>query len=458
MSWVNYKIGDFLTRSKEPVKIQGQEEYTLVTIRMYHKGVAKRSHVKGSSIKSPTLYKVRAGQFILSGIDARNRAFGIVPEELDGAVVTNDFWTHDIDTSIIDINFFYWFTTTPQFYEACIKASEGTTNRQRLQADKFYSFDVFLPSIAEQQVWVERISYIQNKHEQLDKKLDQQQTYLQLLRQTILQEAVQGKLTKQDPTDVPATELLKHIKAEKEKLIKAGKLKKEKELPPITEHEIFFELPEGWTICRLEELGDPKYPFSYGVLKPGIEDPNGVLIVKSQHIYDSKVAENINTRITPELDKEFKRTKIKGGELLMNLVGASIGRCAIAPEWLIGANVSRAVAVLTINKHVNTEFLLYSLSAFLTEENIKKNSAGSAQPVLNLGTVREFVIPLPPVAEQQRIVAKVQQLQQQLSQLEALVQQSRQYAQQLLQVILKEAFKQHPKIYDLNQKISLVAE
>lgn len=146
MSWKNYKIGDFLTRSKEPVKIKQQEEYTLVTIRIYHKGVVKRSDVKGSTIKSPTLYKVRAGQFILSGIDARNRAFGIVPKELDGAIVTNDFWTHNIDTTIIDINFFYWFTTTPQFYEACIKASEGTTNRQRLQADKFYSFNVLLPS------------------------------------------------------------------------------------------------------------------------------------------------------------------------------------------------------------------------------------------------------------------------------------------------------------------------
>ena len=82
-------------------------------------------------------------------------------------------------------------------------------------------------------------------------ELDQQQTYLQLLRQTILQEAVQGKLTKQDPTDEPATELLKRIKAEKEKLIKAGKLKKEKELPAITEDEIPFELPEGWVWCRL---------------------------------------------------------------------------------------------------------------------------------------------------------------------------------------------------------------
>jgi len=87
------------------------------------------------------------------------------------------------------------------------------------------------------------------------KELDQQQTYLQLLRETILQEAVQGKLTKQDPTDEPATALLKRIKTQKEKLIKAGKLKKDKELSPITEDEISYELPEGWVWCRLSECG-----------------------------------------------------------------------------------------------------------------------------------------------------------------------------------------------------------
>jgi type I restriction enzyme, S subunit len=89
-------------------------------------------------------------------------------------------------------------------------------------------------------------------------------------------------------------------------------------------------------------------------------------------------------------------------------------------------------------------------------ESFSKQTTNLAS--INKTQLTNLLFPLPQLAEQQRIVTKVQKLQQQLSQLEAQVQQSRQYAQQLLQVILKEAFKQHPKVYDLNQEMSLVAE
>ncbi|MCW3106374.1 MAG: hypothetical protein JWQ09_880 [Segetibacter sp.] len=470
MSWKNYKIGDFLTRSKEPVKVKQQEEYTLVTIRMYHKGVAKRSHVKGSSIKSPTLYKVRAGQFILSGIDARNRAFGIVPEELDGAVVTNDFWTHDIDTSIININFFYWFTTTPQFYEACIKASEGTTNRQRLQADKFYSFDVLLPTINAQQEWVERISYIQNKHELLDKELDQQQTYLQLLRQTILQEAVQGKLTKQisSPSkgevsrsdggvDEPATTLLQRIKAEKEKLIKAGKLKKEKELPPITEDEIPFELPEGWAWCRLGEIvkinGGKRLPNAHQLVK----ENTGRIYVRVTDMKHGSIDDSDLHYLTEASYSQIKNYFIEKDDVYLVIVGSTIGKSGIVPDKFhmmnLTENAVKLKAILFDRLYLN-----YILKSGFMMEQFADRTNQLGQPKLAIIRIQNSLFPLPPLAEQQRIVAKVQQLQQQLSLLEAQVQQSRQYAQQLLQSVLKEAFEQKGKVYEMEEAVSMVAE
>ncbi|MFL5740571.1 MAG: restriction endonuclease subunit S [Flavisolibacter sp.] len=432
MSWKSYKIGDFLTRSKEPVKINPQDEYTLVTIRMYHKGVAKRSHVRGSTIKSPTLYKVRAGQFILSGIDARNRAFGIVPDELDGAIVTNDFWTHDIDTSIVDINFFYWFTTTPQFYEACIKASEGTTNRQRLQADKFYSFDVLLPSIDEQKGWVERISLIQHKYLQLEKELDRQQIYLQFLRQKILQEAVQGKLTVQDPTDESATELLKRIKAEKEKLIKAGKLKKEKELPPITEDEIPFGLPEGWVWCRLGEITN------YGT-SPKIETKN---LSEETWILELEDIEPVSSRIIQKLryrERKSLSTKniFKKGDVLYSKLRPYLDKVVVADEDGV---CSSEILPLRCYNDINPDFLRLRLKSpdFINYANSKVY--GMNLPRLGSDDGRKSLFPLAPSAEQQRIIVKVQTLQQQLGKLEAQVLQNHQHLQQLLQTVLKETF------------------
>ena len=95
-----YLIGDFLKRIKRPIQLIDDQEYKLVTIKMNHNGVVLREHKKGALIKSK-MYEVKKGDFILSGIDARNGAFGIVPPELDGAIVTNDFWYFEIDANII---------------------------------------------------------------------------------------------------------------------------------------------------------------------------------------------------------------------------------------------------------------------------------------------------------------------------------------------------------------------
>ena len=99
------KINDFLFRKRIPVDIDPETEYSLVTIKLYHKGVVLREKKKGALLGSK-MYRVSMGDFILSGIDARNGAFGIVPEELDGAIVTNDFWYFDVDETKVKRDFF----------------------------------------------------------------------------------------------------------------------------------------------------------------------------------------------------------------------------------------------------------------------------------------------------------------------------------------------------------------
>ena len=122
--WKKVKIGDFLKRKRVTVVLDERTKYKLVTVRLYHKGIVLREEKLGSLIKS-NMYKVTKGDFILSGIDARNGAFGIIPDELDGAIVTNDFWYFDIDESIIKREYFLWLTSTPVFLDACQKASKG---------------------------------------------------------------------------------------------------------------------------------------------------------------------------------------------------------------------------------------------------------------------------------------------------------------------------------------------
>lgn len=166
--WRRVRIGDFLHRAKSPVPLCEDEEYKLVTVRMHHNGVTLREKKRGKLIGS-NMYRVKSGQFILSGIDARHGAFGVIPKELDGAIVTNDFWYFNVDDKVVSRDFFLWFTSTPLFLDACIKSSEGTTNRRRLRAEKFYNFSFNFPSISEQHRLAERFIAFDKVHSDLER-------------------------------------------------------------------------------------------------------------------------------------------------------------------------------------------------------------------------------------------------------------------------------------------------
>ena len=106
MSWRKVKIGDILERKRNLIEIEDDKEYKLVTVKLYHKGVTLRKVATGSELSSSKMHSVQTGEFILSGIDARHGAFGIIPAELEGAVVSNDFWCLAFDNEVIEKQFF----------------------------------------------------------------------------------------------------------------------------------------------------------------------------------------------------------------------------------------------------------------------------------------------------------------------------------------------------------------
>ena len=229
------------------------------------------------------------------------------------------------------------------------------------------------------------------------------------LRELILTLAVQGKLVPQNPADEPAGVLLKKIRAEKDRLVAEGKIKRDKPLAEIAEEEKPFELPVGWEWVRLGTLVDPRRTITYGVLKPGADEKDGIPLVKTENVQFNRVLLHFNSRITPALDEEYKRTRLLGGEVLITLVG-SIGRCAIAPNEIAGANLSRSVGMVVPVDGANKQFMVYSLTALISPKFVDENCAGTAQKVLNIGTVDSMLYPLPPLAEQSRIVTRVEAL------------------------------------------------
>jgi type I restriction enzyme, S subunit len=148
-AWTKVRLGEVLERSEETVEPVVDAEYREITVRLWGKGVIERGLVNGSEL-SGRRFIARVGQFIASRIDARNGAMGLVPPMLDGALVTNDFPLFWLNCDRLDPSFLAWLCRTEGFVELCQRASEGTTNRVRLQEDRFLAFEIPIPPLAEQ--------------------------------------------------------------------------------------------------------------------------------------------------------------------------------------------------------------------------------------------------------------------------------------------------------------------
>ena len=144
------KIGGFLKRNKTAIDVEDDKEYKRVTIKINNGGVCLRDIQKGTDIGTKKQFVISEGQFLLSKIDARNGAFGVVPKSADGAIITGNFWAFDVDYSKINPHFLALITTTPEFIKFSENASNGTTNRLYLQEKLFISQQIPLPSLEEQ--------------------------------------------------------------------------------------------------------------------------------------------------------------------------------------------------------------------------------------------------------------------------------------------------------------------
>jgi type I restriction enzyme S subunit len=381
---------------------------------------------------------VNEGDFILSGIDARNGAFGIVPKELDGAIVTNDFWYFEIDEYIILKRLFLELTSTTWFDEICKRGSDGTTQRIRLQKDKFFNQKISLPERSDQNNLLIKILEIKENQLKLAAEIQTQKQLISQLKQSILQEAIQGKLTAdwrtQNPDTEPASELLKRIKAEKAQLIKDKKIKKEKPLPPITEDESPFELPDEWEWCRLGEIYQST---SGGTPSRGNREYwNGdIKWYKSGELNDSLLSDNSKEHITTKGLNNSSATLFSKGTLLIAMYGATAGKLAVLNSE---ATTNQAVCGFFEHKVLSTDYLFNFFRA--NRSKMINESWGMSQPNISQTYLKNLIYGLPPIEEQKAVVEKVEALLKKCSALEEEVAQSEKNASMLMQAVLKEAF------------------
>ena len=251
----------------------------------------------------------------------------------------------------------------------------------------------------------------------------------QQLKNSILQQAIQGKLVPQDPTDEPASVLLQRIRKEKERLVKEGKLKKKDlafsnifkdeegkwleiigtETKEITD-DIPFDIPSKWEWVRLKELVSLITKGSSPSWQGVKYVETGILFITSENVREGYLDLKSPKYLEAKFNELQSRSILRKGDLLTNIVGASIGRTAEFNFETDNSNINQAVAVIRLlDKSLNAFLLKLFNSPFVVTQMLGK-TVETARPNISLGSVENLLVPLPPLAEQRRIVAKIEEL------------------------------------------------
>ena len=231
------------------------------------------------------------------------------------------------------------------------------------------------------------------------------------LRQKILDLAIHGKLVPQDPNDEPASVLLERIKAEKERLLEEGKIKKGKKSAKTSDtphyENVPFEVPESWVWCRLEDIA---YVASGSTPDKTCFVKDGIPYIKMYNLRNQEIDFDYQPQyITEEIhNSKLQRSRTEVGDLIMNIVGPPLGKLAVIPATLPQANFNQAAVLIRPYKY--KEDLVLYLKSYLEEMSEINSIAtrGSAGQVnISLTQSQNMRIPLPPLAEQQRIIAEI---------------------------------------------------
>ena len=315
----------------------------------------------------------------------------------------------------IDKKFLYYFLSDPHNVLGETKLHGSTmkhvtkTNMEKLPFP--------LPPLEEQKRIVAKIEKLMslvdeyaesyNRLQKIDNEFEDK------LKQSVLQYAMEGKLVKQNPSDEPASELIKKIENEKAELVKEGKIKKSKKLPAITDEEKPFDIPDSWEWVRLgiisEVRGGKRVPRGMKLSETSSYCP----YIRVTDMENNSVAQETLRYATKKIYEEISRYIITSEDVYFSIAG-TIGKVGIVPCNLSGALLTENAARLT-PYYINKKFMVYLLSSPIVKNQHRKILSKVAQPKLSLIKLKRTIVPLPPLEEQKRIVLKINKLQEVIS-------------------------------------------
>ena len=454
MSWRTVKLGElvenFSVRAKDVGGAEGLDFYGVSN----EDGIIKTKYAAEDKAED---YKIiEKGCFAYNPYRVNVGSIGLVSDDTRGLISPAYVIFKPKPKSIIP-ELLFKFLKSAEGLRQIIFYARGTV-RQALRFEDLCNIEISIPDYSEQQGLFNKLINSQKSSNILGAELKNQLELLKKLRQQLLQDAVQGKLVVQNKKDEPASELLKKIKAEKQKLIAEKKLKKEKELPPIKPSDIPFEIPENWVWCRLGEMVNIK---SGKRIHAADYRPSGVPFLRSGEIGSLGRGENLKTELYIS-ESKYQEVKQKfgipkAGDILIACIGGSIGNTWIVDEREFYYKDGNLVLIESI-LNVNYNYLLYYLKSPFFWNNTILNATDSSYNALTIIKLNQSEFPMPPLHEQEQIVSKLEKLMAYCDGLEQSIKESQGYNEMLLQQVLREALqpKEEPKTLSLeNRKLQL---
>lgn len=287
--------------------------------------------------------------------------------------------------------------------------------QSNISKEKIVGYCFPLAPYAEQIRVVNAIETIFAELDKIEKLQLHYSVNLEILKSKIINAGIQGKLTEQLPEDGTAEELLEQIAEEKKQLIKEKKIKATKALPEITEDEIPFEIPENWKWVRLADICSKITSGNTpaGGSKGGAYVTEGNCFFREQNIYNDGIHYEGMVYITDELLATRENSTVLPQDILLNITGGSIGRCALIPDDFSKGSINQHILIIRVIEPEIRQYIHKCLCSPYYQKLIMGNVVGDKDG-FSAGRCKNTLIPLPPIGEQKRIVEKITQILEQI--------------------------------------------
>ena len=382
------RIDSFLKRKKESVDIQDGVIYKRVTVSTKEEAITIRDEKEGQTIGTKKQFIIHEGQFLMSKIDARNGAFGVVPAIAEGAIITGNFWTYDVDYGKINPQFLTLITKTKQFKDFIEKSSNGTTNRHYLQENAFLQQQIPLPNIEEQGKILKEYN---ERLESAKRKKDEQETLEKFSKQF-----VHSKLGIKQ----------KDIK-QKESLLQFIHLKN-----TTTRWDAFVETYSIESNYRIDSLGNYILHISTGTTPPtshpeyfdgDIKFFTPADLGKDKYLKGSESTRKISEKAI--IDK--KARVFKKGDILFVGIGSTVGKVGIVKDDIVSSN--QQITGFTVDSSkINPEYLYYYL--LYNRDITTAEKSKTTLPIVNQEKICKIPVVVPPVDIQNEVVATLDKM------------------------------------------------